>query len=86
MSQIETKEQGFSKKDIAMVVAGLAITIGGIAYFVQEEKALIGRCLKSGQIDVNRIKTPIYDPRIECRMLFGEDEKGQQRQFSGMRW
>lgn len=88
MRQVESREQSFSKKDVAMVIAGAAIAIGGMVYAVKEELAIKDRCIESGQIDVNRVKSPIYDPKTECRILFGEDENGKERPIyvSGIRW
>lgn len=88
MKEIESRQQSFTKKDVAMAIAGAAIAVGGLVYAVKEEMAIKDRCMEAGQIDVNRNKTPIYDPKTECRILFFEDENGKPKPIDviGIRW
>lgn len=88
MRQIEGRERGVSKKDVAMAIAGAAIAVGGVIFAVKDGVARKDRCIEAGQVDVNMNKTPKYDPKTECRILFFEDENGKKRQIdaSGIKW
>lgn len=81
-------ERKLSRREIAefifIVGVGVVGAVGATVLFAQEQNRLRESCFTAGQIDEKGLKTPLYNPRTECRMLFFEDENGKPKRISGV--
>jgi hypothetical protein len=84
------EKKGNKRGELAQAILigglGLGLAVGGIVYALESERGMKERCFIAGQIDEKGLKTPIYNPKTESGMLFGEYQRRDGFSGSGINW